>query len=639
MIKLKRWEDNPILLPSSKNNWESEAAFNACVIKDKEIFRMVYRAISNEVNYRGYNMQISTIGYSESRDGANFTTHKQLIAPSEEWEIFGCEDPRITKIDNKYLIFYTALSNYPFNKDCIKVGLAITSDLKNFEKHLVTPFNAKAMSIFPEKINGKYVCVLTANTDIPPSKIGIAYFESLQDVWDSEYWKSWYGKLDSHTLPLQRNKNDQVEVGAPPVATKNGWLLIYSYIKNYFSDSRIFSIEAVLLDRQNPMKILGRSHAPLLIPQANFELYGNVPNVVFPTGALVNSQQLYVYYGGADTVCGLATIDLDELIYGLVMNPSPKLERFSGNPIIKPNKSHSWESKATFNPAAIYIDRKIHIIYRAMSSDNTSVFGYASSSDGFHITERLNKPIYTPNERFEMKTKDMVGSGCEDPRITKIGDSLYICYTAYDGVNPPSVALTSIKLNDFLNKNWKFDKPKIISPPNIDDKDACILPRKINGKFVIFHRIESKIMIDIRSDLDFDNNYLSGEVLIEPESDHWHSKKVGIGPPPLETEFGWLMLYHGVDDNYSYKVGAAILDKEDPTHILFKTEMPILEPIEPYEKEGEVPNVVFPCGMVEINDVLYVYYGGADKVVCVATISKAKLVSRLVAKQTDLTNV
>ena len=95
-----------------------------------------------------------------------------MIAPEEDWERFGCEDPRVTKIDDKYYIFYTALSVYPFAAEGIKVAVAVTKDFKKIEeRHLVTPFNAKAMVLFPEKINGKYVALLTAHTDTPPVKI------------------------------------------------------------------------------------------------------------------------------------------------------------------------------------------------------------------------------------------------------------------------------------------------------------------------------------------------------------------------------------------------------------------------------------------------------------------------------------
>ncbi|MDO8658398.1 MAG: hypothetical protein Q7K55_06655 [Candidatus Levybacteria bacterium] len=639
MTKLNRITDNPILIPSSKNIWEAKAAFNGCAVKDKDEFHLVYRACSPDLYYRGFSMQISSIGYAQSNDGVHFENHRQLIKPEHDWEIFGCEDPRITKFNDKYFIFYTALSDYPFSASGIKIGLAITTDFKTIEKYPVTTFNSKAMALFPEKVNGKIAAILTANTDIPPSKICIAFFDKEEEIWSKDYWENWYSYLDDHVVSLQRNANDQIEVGAPPIKTKYGWLVIYSYIKNYFSQSKIFGIEAVLLDLKNPFEILGRTNEPILIPQMDYELYGNVSNIVFPSGALVHDKKLFVYYGASDTTCSLATCNLDDLISEIhkEIEVQPirgnfnmvRLERFEENPIIQPKKENIWEAKATFNPAAIYENDKIHLVYRAMSEDNTSVLGYASSKDGVHIDERLNESIYVPREDFESKKKPG-NSGCEDPRITKIGNRFYMCYTAFDGENPPRVALTSIEIQDFLDKNWKWEKPKLISPLGIDDKDACILPRKINGKYIVFHRLETCIWIDFVDDLNFiDRKYLSGDILIEPRENNWDNDKVGIASPPIETKIGWLMLYHGIYKNQYYKVGAALLDINDPTKIISRLDYPILEPEMKYEKEGQVSNVVFPCGALAIRNKLFVYYGGADRVVGVATVDLKRLLEGL----------
>ncbi|OGH14365.1 MAG: hypothetical protein A2687_01930 [Candidatus Levybacteria bacterium RIFCSPHIGHO2_01_FULL_38_26] len=631
MIKLKRFLENPILLPSIKNDWEKKAAFNGCVAGENGKFHLVYRALSSPRHHSGFNMEVSSIGYAESVDGINFINNKQLIKPELEWEIYGCEDPRITRLGNKYFIFYTALSSYPFSADGIKVGLAITSDFKTLEeKHLVTPFNAKAMSIFPEKINGKIAAVLTANTDIPPSKACIAYFDKESDIWSREYWDKWYSSLSEHSVHLQKEGNDQVEVGAPPIKTEHGWLLIYSYIQNYLSGAAVFGIEAALLDLNNPQKILARTQEPLLTPEKDYEVYGNVANIVFPTGVVVHNGKLFVYYGAADTSVCLAACNYKDLLDDLLLQKNIRLQRFAKNPIISPIEDHPWESKATFNPAAVYEKGKVHVVYRAMSQDETSSFGYAVSSDGFSIDERLSSPIYIPTEDFEKKKKPG-NSGCEDPRITKIDDRFYMCYTAFDGVGVPRVAFTSIKVQDFLNRQWNsWEKPKIISPPNVDDKDACILPKKIKGGYMIFHRIEPGIYVDFVSDLNFSNGkFLRGDMLIRPRKNKWDALKIGICPPPIETKKGWLLLYHGISKDFYYRVGAALLDLNNPLKVITRSEYPILKPEEVYEKEGQVPNVVFPCGAVVVDGELFVYYGAADSVVCVATIKIDKLLDGL----------
>jgi len=215
--------------------------------------------------------------------------------------------------------------------------------------------------------------------------------------------------------------------------------------------------------------------------------------------------------------------------------------------------------------------------------------------------------------------------GCEDPRLTKIDNRVYLTYVAYDGVQPPRVALSSIKYNDFLNKKWAWEKPVLISPPDLVDKNACILPEKINGKYVIFHRVFPNILIDYVDDLDFDGKtrWLEGhfKIPVRALSSDWDSLKVGCGPPPLRTKDGWLLIYHAVGccQGYHYKIGAMLLDIKDPTNVLARSSKPILEPHASYENEGWKSGVVYPCGAAIIKDRLFVYYGGADTVVCVAS--------------------
>jgi predicted GH43/DUF377 family glycosyl hydrolase len=317
------------------------------------------------------------------------------------------------------------------------------------------------------------------------------------------------------------------------------------------------------------------------------------------------------------------------------------LERFGDNPILKPNPKQLWETKAVFNPAALYEGGKVHILYRAIGETDVSVLGYASSFDGLHIHERLGKPAYVPREPFEgvnptyRSGTEMSGmyvsggggmGGCEDPRLTRIDERVYITYVAYNGWSPPRVALSSIHIDDFLNKKWNWKKPVLISPPHIVDKNACILPEKINGKYVIFHRVYPNILIDFVDDLDFDGRtrWLTGqfEIPVRALSSDWDSHKVGCGPPPLKTKDGWLLIYQAVGrcDGSRYKIGAMLLDLKDPTKVLARSRKPILEPVASYENEGWKAGVVYPCGAALINDRLFVYYGGADTVVCVASV-------------------
>jgi beta-1,2-mannobiose phosphorylase / 1,2-beta-oligomannan phosphorylase len=350
-----------------------------------------------------------------------------------------------------------------------------------------------------------------------------------------------------------------------------------------------------------------------------------------------------MYYGAADTRVGLATCKINDLLDEIkpkVSTPiapttdeNKKLVRFEGNPILTPIIEWDWQSRAVFNPAAIYEDGKVHLIYRALSQDGVSVLGYAVSRDGLHIDENLDYPIYQPREDFEKRRSTEVGGGCEDPRITEFQDRFWMTYTAWDGENPPRVALTSISVEDFLRRQWNWTKPEIISLPNVDDKDACILKNR-NGKYIVFHRLGSEIWIDVKDSMDFgENKYLGGKEVARPRSDKWDNVKLGISAPPIETDYGFVLLYHGVSEpGFKYKVGAMLLDDTDPTQVLARTDEPIFEPVMPYEIEGEVPNVVFPCGALVINETLYVYYGAADKVIGVATMKFQDLLDQLIKK-------
>ncbi len=636
MNLFERFPKNPILKPNKEESWESKAVFNGCPIKKGKKIYLLYRALSPPHYHASINylIKISDIGIAESDDGLNFTKRKKFIVPEEEWEKYGCEDPRVTKFNGQYYIFYTALSRYPFTSEGIKIGLAISQDLKKIkEKHLVTPFNAKGMALFPEKINGKIYALLTVNTDRPPAKIALASFEKEEEIWSEKFWLSWYQKLENYSLPLQRRKEDHLEVGTPPIKTKYGWLLFYSYIRNYFSEKRLFTIEAILLDLKNPFKIIGRSDYPLLVPEEEYEIYGMTPQVVFPSGALIQKDEIWLYYGAADTTIALAKAKLSNLIQILIKpkDLSLKFTRVPENPIITPIKNHFWESKATFNPGAIFLKDRIHIIYRAMAEDNTSYLGYASTKDGFHIDERLPEPIYVPREDFEKKLVPGNNSGCEDPRLTLIDNKIYLFYTAFDGKNPPRIAVSSISVDNFLNKKWNWEKPVLISPPEFDNKDACLFPEKVKGKYLIFHRFGESIDIALLDHLNFDGKtWLEETIWLLPRKGFWDSLKVGIAAPPLKTKIGWILFYHGVsEEDHYYRVGALLLDLKNPLKILKRTIEPILEPEMPYEKEGQVKNVVFPCGAVLLGKKVFLYYGGGDSVCCLATIDLDFLLSKL----------
>jgi predicted GH43/DUF377 family glycosyl hydrolase len=619
MFVVRRDPENPIISPDPNLTWQKLATFNGSPIKKDKTTFCFYRAIEPEDKLINPGLQMSVIGVAESEDGQHYANHEKFIVPENDWEKFGCEDPRVTFIDGKYYIFYTALSKYPFEAAGIKIAVAVSDNLKTINfKTLVTPFNAKAMSLFPEKINGKYTAILTANTDLPPSKMAIAQFDSIEQIWSEEYWNNWYQNIDNYKLELQRDGTDQVEVGAVPIKTEYGWLLIYSHIQNYYTSNKIFGIEAVLLDLDDPRKVIGRTEWPLLVPEAVYEKYGMVQKAIFPSGAVVEGDNLDIYYGSADTSICKASISLSKLLDSIRPETRWKLfKRVPNNPVLEPIQEHKWEDRAAFNPAAIDLGGKVHIFYRAMSEDNTSTIGYASSSDGLTIDERLPEPVYVPRKDFEMKLNPPTGfSGCEDPRVTLIDGKVYMLYTAYDGVNPVRIAMTSIDPEDLINHNWNWSEPRVISPGNVNDKNSCIFPQKINGKYLVMHRIAHVVCVDELNDLE--EVIDTSKELFGFREGMWDSQKVGISAPPMWTEKGWLLLYHGVSIKSKYCMGAVLLDFDDPTVILARTSYPLFAPEMEYEKSGEVANVVFPCGAVIRDGKLIVYYGGGDKVVGIA---------------------
>ena len=369
-----------------------------------------------------------------------------------------------------------------------------------------------------------------------------------------------------------------------------------------------------------------------MVPDAYYERIGHIPNVIFPSGALIKKGKLEIHYGAADTHCAVASINLNNLMDSLINNKKSKFERFAGNPIISPRPGFAWEAGGTLNPAAILLNNKVHIIYRAATTSNVSVLGYASSKDGLNIDERLDKPIYSPRADFELRPGSDSNYGCEDPRIVQIGDKLYMTYTSYDGITP-RVSVSSITVRDFLDKRWDaWSMPNAITPPNVSNKDATILPEQVDGKYMILHRVNVGMCADFVSSLDFSKERVTRCIeILNPRPGMWDGEKVGIAGPPIKTKQGWLLLYHGVSKTKKYRVGAILLDLKNPTVVKARTATPVFEPEEYYERNGLISNVVFPCSLVIIKKDAYIYYGGADSVVGVAKINLDALLDKLKA--------
>ncbi len=282
-----------------------------------------------------------------------------------------------------------------------------------------------------------------------------------------------------------------------------------------------------------------------------------------------------------------------------------KLKRHVLNPILKPLPQHNWESRFVFNPAVVYDGELFHMLYRAQGEDMVSRLGYAVSMDGVNF-KRLDEPVFEPASDDELY-------GVEDPRITRIDGWYYMLYTAYSPKGP-RVALARTK-NFFI-----WERMGLILTDE-ENKDAALFPEKIRGKYVLLHRIPPDIWLAFSDDLVNWGNFVK---IASPREGKWDDLKIGAGAPPIKTEYGWLLLYHGVQRSARniYRLGFILLDLDDPTKVIKRSEEPILEPEMPWEKFGGVPNVVFSDAMLEFNGEYYIYYGGADTVIALATISK-----------------
>ena len=320
-MRLKRYENNPILKPDDVRKWDIGAVFNCGVpiIENGEIvmlFRAVPSGYRKDPSGNGYLNYISSIGFAVSRDGYSFSIdEKVVIGPREEWDRYGCEDPRITRFSDNgraiYLITYTALSDPAFSGTGDRVALATTDDFGIYTRHgvIIPGVNDKDAVFFPERINGKIALLHR----IPPD-IQIVYFDDFDEITkaDEKFWGQYAESIENHTI-LQRKyawESEKIGAGPPPVKTEDGWLLLYHGVDK----DHVYRTGVVLLDLEDPAKVIARSSVPILEPEEDYEMIGDVSNVVFPEGAVVLDERLFVYYGGGDRVCALATVEMRDIL-------------------------------------------------------------------------------------------------------------------------------------------------------------------------------------------------------------------------------------------------------------------------------------------------------------------------------------
>ncbi len=298
-----------------------------------------------------------------------------------------------------------------------------------------------------------------------------------------------------------------------------------------------------------------------------------------------------------------------------------QLKRFSNFPIMLPDPTSDWETYNVFNPAVIHHNRLWHMFYRAQGLDWISRVGYAVSADGVNWN-RLRRPILEPHDESDAR-------GIEDPRVVEIEGVFYMTYTAYGssvpaGVRPthsgggiqPMIARSSNLIT------WERVGPIVTGE---DNKDHVLFPHKIAGRFVALHRRHPQVWLARSDDLLRWPEKDMAPIYGPRPGDGWDGKSVGNNGAPIETAEGWLVLNHGYTADHVYRIGAVLLDLENPAKIIRRPAGSIFEPRELWELRGDVPNVVFSCANPVVDGTVYVYYGGGDHVIGLATCSLADL--------------
>ena len=331
-----------------------------------------------------------------------------------------------------------------------------------------------------------------------------------------------------------------------------------------------------------------------------------------------------------------------------------KLTRFPGNPILEPHPGHPWEDLAVFNPGAWIADGRVWLLYRAAESgpEYKCYFGLAVSDDGCSFRKVSQHPVFSPSaDGFDAST-------VQDPRVVKMGDYYYITYACrtypygqfwLPAEERPEVlpqvaeefprALRHNKTSTglLITRDFKtYIRAGRMTDPLLDDRDVVLFPEKVNGRFVMMHRPlewtgpafgtgHPAAWISTADDLF---GFRKSRLLIRARGG-WEDGKVGVNTPPVRTEHGWLTLYHAVGPDRYYRLGALLLDLEEPHRVLHRTPDWILQPEQEYEIEGYYRGCVFPCGKVVRDDTLYVYYGAADKTIALATCPLSEFIDFL----------
>jgi len=336
-----------------------------------------------------------------------------------------------------------------------------------------------------------------------------------------------------------------------------------------------------------------------------------------------------------------------------------KLKRYDKNPILSPDPKSSWENRVITNPGAIYEpkEKKVYMLYRAagMEPEHKIYMGLATSTNGYDFKRVSDQPAFRPGDYG-------IDGGCvEDARIHKIGDWYVVTYGTRPF--PPGYYWLPEKERPWVAPKLPEDLPWLMRTNAMtgaiaftkdfktwyrggrqtsalaNDHDVVIFDQKIGGKWWLIHRAEDLVgpkhgtpvpamwIYPTEDLLHFPRE--GSRLLIKPKY-WWEEKKMGASNPPIQTPHGWLVFYHGLDVAKShYHIGAMLVDRKDPTKVLHRMTEPMLSPETPYELDGYYSGVCFPCGHAIIDGTFFMYYGGADKYVAVATCKFQELIDHV----------
>jgi predicted GH43/DUF377 family glycosyl hydrolase len=292
-----------------------------------------------------------------------------------------------------------------------------------------------------------------------------------------------------------------------------------------------------------------------------------------------------------------------------------ELQRHPENPLLEPDSESDWQSVNVFNPAVVVHDGRFHMLYRAQGKDGISRIGYASSQNGIDWI-RSGEPVFEP-------AGDLEAMGVEDPRITEIDGVFYMAYTAFAGVESGEYLVTPMFARSSNLIEWERIGALVLGE---DNKDHFLLPEKLRGRYIAFHRRPPDIWIAESESLSKWPKKAM-QVVMSPRKGGWDSLRIGGNGPPIPTEDGWLFFYHGFDESRTYRLGVCLLDLENPGRVLRRPKDHIFEPSLSWEIEGNIPRVIFSCTNIVVGTKVYIYYGAADRVIGLATTSLEELLN------------